>query len=186
MGKLPHLVRLDSNINEGEAISNKNVNWIGPRFFVFFALVMVVFEFLIRLLLVQTLNVVTQEQGWTLAHAFCGVVNFVVMHYVSGTPGELQDGGEFATFTWWEQLDDGVQWTLNRKLWMLAEIIFFLITSYLTEYEPRHLAVNVGVLLLVMIPKLPQSHRVRIVSEDEWDEYEEDDDLSTVSELKDK
>lgn len=175
MGKLPHLIRLESNVNEGESIANKNVNWIGPRFFVFFALVMVVFEFLVRLFLVQTFNLVTQEQGWTLVHVFCGVINFVVMHYISGTPGELQDLGEFATYTWWEQLDDGVQWTLSRKLWMLQEIVFFLVTSYLTEYEPSHLVINMAVLLLVMVPKMPQSHRVRIVSEDEWEEEDDSD-----------
>jgi MFS superfamily sulfate permease-like transporter len=131
---------------------------------------MIVFEWVVRIVLVQALALLSQDQGWTLVHLVHGVINFVFMHYVSGTSMELVDIGEFSTFTWWEQLDDGVQWTPARKAVMLIEIVLFLFTSYLTDYHPGHLLVNLAVFLLVMVPKLPQSHRLRVVSSDEEEE----------------
>jgi heme-degrading monooxygenase HmoA len=167
--RLPHLKRVVSD-GEVDAMSNKNVNWIGPRFFVFYAVIMVVYEFIVRVALVETLHILTKAQGWTLVHATHGVINFVVMHYVTGTPGELQDQGEYSNLTWWEQLDDGTHWTTARKALMLIPIVLFLVTSHLTDYEIYHLAMNLAVLALVMIPKLPQLHRVRLVSVDEDEE----------------
>ena len=164
-GRLPHLIRVASD-GEVDAMSNKNVNWIGPRFFVFYAVVMVVYEFLVRIVLVET-HMITQAQGWTLVHATHGVISFVVMHYVTGTPGELQDQGEYQNLTWWEQLDDGLEWTTARKALMTIPIVLFLVTSHLTGYEINHLIINLAVLILVLVPKMPQLHRVRLVSVDD-------------------
>ena len=162
-----HLVRVPSDGDgEVDAMSNKNVNWIGSRFFVFYAVVMVVYEFLVRVFLVET-HVVSQAQGWTLVHATHGIISFIVMHYVTGTPGELQDQGEYNSLTWWEQLDDGMDWTMSRKALMTIPIVLFLVTSHLTGYELYHLAINTAVLVLVIVPKLPQFHRVRLVSVDD-------------------
>jgi len=167
--RLPHLVRVKSD-GEVDALSNKNVNWIGPRFFVFYAAIMVVYEFLVRVFLVESSHVLTTAQAWTVVHATHGIINFFVMHYITGTPGELQDQGEYNNLTWWEQLDDGTSWTNSRKALMLIPIVLFLITSHMTGYELSHLVINLAVLALVVIPKLPQLHRVRIVSIDEDDE----------------
>jgi ORMDL family len=164
--RLPHLKRVASD-GEVDAMSNKNVNWIGPRFFVFYAAIMVVYEFLVRVFLVETFQMISQAHAWTLVHATHGIISFVVMHYVTGTPGELQDQGEYSNLTWWEQLDDGTEWTMARKALMTIPIVLFLITSHLTHYEVYHLAMNLAVLALVIIPKLPQFHRVRLVSVDD-------------------
>lgn len=166
--RLPHLVRVASD-GEVDAMSNKNVNWIGPKFFAFYAIMMVVYEFVVRVLLVEP-NIITQAQGWTVVHATHGIINFIVMHYITGTPGELGDQGEYSNLTWWEQLDDGTEWTMARKALMSLPIILFLVTSHLTNYDPTHLVINAAVLALVVIPKLPQLHRVRIVSVDETEE----------------
>lgn len=164
---MPHLQRMASDDSNMDAISNKNVNWIGPKFFLFYAGMMVACDWLVRLFLVDTTRILNSAQGFTLVHACHGVVNFVVMHYFAGTPGELQDQGEYLKLTWWEQLDDGTQWTFARKMLIIIPIVLFLFTSHLTEYEPAYLALNLAVLALVLIPKLPQFHRVRLVSVDE-------------------
>ena len=118
----------------------------------------------VRFALVDSLRALSPAQGFTFVHACHGVVNFVIMHYMAGTPGELQDQGEYNKLTWWEQLDDGNQWTFARKLFIIIPIVLFLFTSHLTDYEPTYLVINLAVLALVLIPKPPQFHRVRLVS----------------------
>ena len=167
-GRLPHLVRVVSD-GEVDAMSNKNVNWVGPHFFLFYAVMLVVYEFVVRVLLVES-HIISQEWGWTFVHASHGIINFFVMHYITGTPGELGDQGEYSNLTWWEQLDDGTEWTLARKVLMSLPIILFLVTSHWTNYDLTHLAINATVLAIVVIPKLPQAHRVRIVSVDETED----------------
>jgi hypothetical protein len=161
-----HFKRVPSD-GDLDSLSNKNVNWIGPRFFAFYAFGVVVYEFLVRVVLVNMFHLLTQAQGWTLVHATHGLINFVVMHYVTGTPGELQDQGEYSNLTWWEQLDGGMQWTMAHKALMTIPLVLFLVTSHLTEYELSHLILNATILALVIIPKLPVLHRVRLVSVDE-------------------
>ena len=149
-----------------ESVVNKNVNWIGPRFFMFYAIGLVGFELLVRMLLV-TPGFLTWEQGLTIVHAGHGIVNFFVMHYLQGTPGELQDQGDYSGLSWWEQLDDGTAWTASHKILILIPIVLFLVTSHLTQYESSYLAVNLVVLLLCVVPKLPQLNRVRMGSVEE-------------------
>ncbi|UYV73446.1 ORMDL3 [Cordylochernes scorpioides] len=38
----------------------------------------------------------------------------------------------------------------------------FFLTSFYTKYDSTHFFVNVGMLMLALIPKLPQFHKVRI------------------------
>lgn len=125
---------------------------------------MIIFEWAVRITFVST-GMLTPTQGYTTVHCVHGIVNFFVMHYTTGSPGELGDQGEFNEYTWWEQLDDGVPWTPSRKVLMSIPIILFLVTSHLTNYDELHLVMNLTVLCLALIPKLPQLHRVRLGSE---------------------
>jgi len=156
----PGLHRVPSRDDAMDSMMNKNVNWIGPRFFAFYAIGLVGFELLVRMLLV-TPGLVTWEQGLTMVHAGHGVVNFFVMHYLQGTPGELQDQGDYSGLSWWEQLDDGTAWTAAHKVLILIPMVLFLVTSHLTKYQVPHLIVNLAVLALCVVPKLPQLNRIR-------------------------
>jgi hypothetical protein len=156
--------RVASDGDSLDAIANINVNWVGPRFFLFYALCMAAFEWAVRVALVETLHIFTSSQGWTTVHAVHGIINFLVMHYISGTPSELGDQGEYFQLTWWEQLEDGVPWTTTKKALMLICLVLFLVTAHMTQYELHHLVINLGILVLVIVPKLPLLHRVRLGS----------------------
>jgi len=163
----PLLHRVASDGASLDAMANYNVNWVGPRFFIFYALCMTAFEWAVREVFVGTFHIFTPSQGWTTVHTCHGIINFLVMHYISGTPTELGDQGEYFQLTWWEQLEDGVPWTTTKKSLMLICLVLFLVTAHMTQYELHHLAINLGILALVIIPKLPQLHRVRLGSVEE-------------------
>ena len=80
----------------------------------------------------------------------------------------MNDQDHYRNYTWWEQLDGGVQWTPNRKKFMLVPLALYLLTNYMTCHpyatteELKHLIVNTFVLGFQLIPKLPQMHKVRV------------------------
>lgn len=138
---------------------NKNVNWVGKRFYVFYVFVLLVASYVCHVLLVDRL--LTWDQAWTLVNVVHGIINFTVMHYFTGVPADL-DNDEFHQLTWWEQLDDGVAWTSKKRNLIVISVLLFLIVSQLTEYKLRYLFLNVVVLGIVIVPKLPQFYRVRL------------------------
>lgn len=159
----PGLHRVPSRDDAMESLMNKNVNWIGPRFFVFYAVGLILIEWIVRTLLVLP-GVMSRDVSLTAVHVGHGIVNFFVMHYLVGTPGELQDQGDYSGLSWWEQLDDGRDWTNAHKALITIPIVLFLVTSHLTGYEEHHLLVNILALALCVVPKMPQLNRVRLGS----------------------
>mmetsp|Transcript_10620 Transcript_10620/g.17336 ORF Transcript_10620/g.17336 Transcript_10620/m.17336 type:complete len:174 (-) Transcript_10620:1264-1785(-) len=153
--------------HEADHYINKNVNWVGKRMYVFYVLVIIVGAYFTNMVLVGTF--LTSSQGWTLVNVVHGLVNFTVMHYVTGVPAEL-DNDEFYQLSWWEQLDDGVPWTTKKRNLMIVPVVLFLVVAHVTEYTLSYLVVNLSVLLLVLIPKLPQFYRVRLGSSEQTPE----------------
>jgi len=49
----------------------------------------------------------------------------------------------------------------------------FLVVSHFTEYDPMYLALNLCVLALVLLPKMPQFYRVRLNSSAALDESDD-------------
>jgi len=76
---MPALHRVASDGASLDAMANYNVNWVGPRFFVFYALCMAAFEWAVRVVLVGTVHIFTSNQGWTTVHTVHGLINFLVM-----------------------------------------------------------------------------------------------------------
>ncbi|GBG24696.1 Protein ORM1 [Hondaea fermentalgiana] len=153
--------------NEDDHYINKNVNWVGKRFYVFYVFVIFVGAYLANVVLGTT--VLNSFQVWTLVHVIHGIINFTVMHYVTGVPADL-DNDEFHELSWWEQLDDGVAWTPMKRNLMIIPVVLFLVVAYFTEYDPMYLALNLCVLALVLLPKMPQFYRVRLNSSASFDE----------------
>ncbi|RWS09913.1 ORM1-like protein 3, partial [Dinothrombium tinctorium] len=83
-------------------------------------------------------------------------------HRLLGTPWETGDQGSVSDLTHWEQIDDGAQFTATRKFLTVFPIILFFLTSFYTKYDSFHFVINFTALLLVLLPKLPQFHKVRI------------------------
>ena len=75
-------------------------------------------------------------------------------------PAWLQ--GKYDSLTFWEQLDDGVQFTNNRKFLTIVPVALFLLAAHGTDYRRQPLGLNLIVLLVLVIAKFPAMHKVRI------------------------
>ena len=139
---------------------NKNVNWIGKRFYVFYTFVILAGAFIVYFFFARP-GIVTFYQGCTIVHVGHGLISFAMMHLFQGAPGELRDQGEYHDMSWWEQLEGGLPWTLHKKILMLVPLLLFLFVSHLTAYSGSHLLINASILALVMVPKLRAVHRHR-------------------------
>jgi len=100
--------------------------------------------------------------SWTLTNIIHNTAMFIFLHLVKGTPWETSDQGKVQDLTHWEQIDDGAQFTATRKFLTVVPIILFFLTSFYTKYDSFHFVLNITALLLVLVPKLPQFHQVRI------------------------
>ncbi|GIX89360.1 ORM1-like protein 3, partial [Caerostris darwini] len=99
---------------------------------------------------------------WTLTNVAHNVTMFVILHIVKGTPWESADQGKVRYLTHWEQIDNGVQFTATRKFLTVVPIALFFLASFYTKYDSVHCLVNFSTLVVVLLPKMPQFHRVRL------------------------
>jgi len=83
-------------------------------------------------------------------------------HSQHGTPWETGDQGVVRQLTHWEQIDDGAQFTATRKFLTIVPIVMFMLTSFYTKYDYFHFCINITTMILVVLPKLPMFHQVRI------------------------
>lgn len=100
---------------------------------------------------------------WTATNVVHGVIAFCALHWVRGSP-IWEDQGEFIEKTAWEQIDNGVPWTDTRKFLILTPVILFGVSWYLTAYNAAQLLLNVTVVLVQVVAKLPELHGVRLFS----------------------
>lgn len=80
---------------------------------------------------------------------------------VQGSPIDA-DQGKYDRLTFWEQLDDGVQYTGTRKFFTAVPVVLLLLATHGTDYQRQPLGVNLGVALTVLVSKVPALHKVRI------------------------
>uniref|UniRef100_T1JB06 ORM1-like protein 3 n=1 Tax=Strigamia maritima TaxID=126957 RepID=T1JB06_STRMM len=99
---------------------------------------------------------------WSLTNVIHNMVMFYVLHVMKGTPWEMIDQGKARTLTHWEQIDSGEQFTATRKFLTVVPIVLFFLTSFYTKYDSLHFGINFVTLILVLLPKLPQFHKVRL------------------------
>lgn len=72
------------------------------------------------------------------------------------------DQGKYDTLTFWEQLDDGVQYTRNRKFFTAIPIVTFVLATNGSDFRKQPLGLNFIVLVVLLIAKLPSMHKIRI------------------------
>jgi hypothetical protein len=70
--------------------------------------------------------------------------------------------GKYDSLTFWEQLDDGMQNTANRKFLTVVPVALFVLATHGTDFRRQPLGLNLIVLLVLVIAKLPALHKVRI------------------------
>ena len=80
---------------------------------------------------------------------------------LQGSPIDA-DQGKYDKLTFWEQLDDGVQYTGTRKFFTAVPVILFLLATHGTDYQRQPLGVNLGVAIVLLVSKFPALHKVRI------------------------
>lgn len=114
-------------------------------------------------------------------------LSFIGLHWARGTP-IWEDQGEFEELTVWEQVDNGIPWTMTKKVLMIIPVILcvfdpsslffvgiillfllslgwgcrFIITCHATDYSLTHLVVNGILNTILVVAKLPEMHKVRI------------------------
>jgi len=101
------------------------------------------------------------SMSWTLTNALHGVSMYLFLHTIKGTPFETCDQGKYRYYTHWEQMDAGQQFTAARKFFMTVPVMLYILASFYTKYDHYHFLVNTLVLLVCLLPKLPQLHGVR-------------------------
>ncbi|KAB1219675.1 ORM1-like protein 2 [Morella rubra] len=88
-------------------------------------------------------------------------VTYHFFHWKKGTPF-AEDQGIYNRLTWWEQMDNGKQLTRNRKFLTVVPLVLYLIASHTTDYEHPMLFFNTVAVLVLVIAKFPNMHKVRI------------------------
>ncbi|ORY83827.1 protein ORM1 [Protomyces lactucae-debilis] len=116
----------------------------------------------------NTLPGVSQELGWTLTNLSYMAASYLMFHYVRGVPFDFNSGA-FDQLNMWEQMDNGVQYTPAKKFLTAVPIVLFLLSTHYTHYDFTMFIVNLWALLMVLIPKLPFAHRLRIFGVNKFD-----------------
>ncbi|XP_052489582.1 uncharacterized protein LOC105795791 isoform X2 [Gossypium raimondii] len=88
-------------------------------------------------------------------------VTYHFFHWKKGTPF-AEDQGIYNGLTWWEQIDNGKQLTRNRKFLTVVPVVLYLIASHTTDYQHPMLFFNTLAVLVLVIAKFPNMHKVRI------------------------
>ncbi|CAG9461860.1 unnamed protein product [Pedinophyceae sp. YPF-701] len=133
---------------------NKNVDFIGAKGS--WAMYMV----LVAMLWAACAAVMEPGTAIVCTHISHAVITFFLLHWVKGTPIP-GDQGKYNQLTLWEQVDEGVQGTPNRKFATVVPALLF------AAAIP---AAGNGVLLIptvvagvvVIVAKMPAMYRVRI------------------------
>ncbi|KAJ9681118.1 hypothetical protein PVL29_020150 [Vitis rotundifolia] len=97
-------------------------------------------------LLVLSIFGCSPGMAWTIVNLSHFLVTYHFFHWKKGTPF-AEDQGIYNRLTWWEQIDNGKQ---------------YLIASHTTDYQHPMLFFNTLAVIVLVIAKFPNMHKVRI------------------------
>ncbi len=102
--------------------------------------------------------------AWTYTHLLHGILTYYLFHWIKGTPfvDDASDHGRYQSLTFWEQVDDGQYATPHRKLLSLVPVGLFVLATHGTDFRKQPLGLNLVVVLVLLIAKLPALDKVRI------------------------
>ncbi|KAM0935115.1 putative ORMDL family protein [Dioscorea sansibarensis] len=137
---------------------NKNTEWfMYPGVWTTYILIL----FFSWLIVLSVFGCDFSGMAWTLVNLFHFVVTYYFFHWKKGTPF-AEDQGMYNNLTWWEQIDNGKQLTRNRKFLTVVPVVLYLIASHTTDYQNPWLFLNTFAVIVLVIAKLPNMHKVRI------------------------
>ncbi|KAE8750572.1 hypothetical protein FOCC_FOCC002552 [Frankliniella occidentalis] len=142
----------------GHGNANPNTTWLKSRgMWVSYILGMLILH-----LIILSVPLLSVAMAWTVTNLIHNLSHLIFLHSLKGAPWIPQDQGDCRSLTHWEQIDDGAQFTKTRKFLFAAPIVLFLLTCFYTKNDTSHFVVNLVSLVIVIVPKLPQLHEVRI------------------------
>lgn len=120
-------------------------------------------------LLVLSIFGCSPGMAWTIVNLSHFLVTYHFFHWKKGTPF-ADDQGIYNRLTWWEQIDSGKQLTRNRKFLTVVPVVLYLIASHTTDYQHPMLFFNTVAVIVLVIAKFPNMHKVRIfgINADHW------------------
>lgn len=135
---------------------NKNTEWLNqPAAWVWYVCSIILLWVIISVLLDDA------GLAWTYVHLVHGATTYYLLHWTKGTPFVDADQGKYELLTFWEQLDSGMYATRNRKLFMLMPVVLFMLATHGTDFRKQPLGLNLAMVLLLTVAKLPALHKVR-------------------------
>ncbi|EMR09693.1 hypothetical protein PNEG_01880 [Pneumocystis murina B123] len=151
----------DDSLDQGSQ-SNFNCNWgLGA-----WIIHIVVISYL--KIFYNAFPAVSQELSWTLTNLTYMLSSYIMFHWVKGIPFEFNSGA-YDNLTMWEQMDNGAQYTPAKKYLTAVPITLFLLSTHYTHYDFWTFFINLWALLMVLVPKLPSTHRKRIFGINKFD-----------------
>ncbi|MEW5298681.1 MAG: hypothetical protein WDW38_000575 [Sanguina aurantia] len=139
-----------------EVVVNKTVSWLNSRAF---------WPLYIGLVLVSWLGIsaLTDDAGmaWSYVHLLHGVITYYYLHWSKGSIAS-EDQGKYSLLTFWEQIDNQAYGTHTRKFFTLVPVVLFVLAMHGTDFRKQPLGLNLVVVLVLLIAKLPALHKVRI------------------------
>lgn len=136
--------------------TNKNTNWLNNKAaWLFYVLLIFVMWLMIS-------NWVDPGLAWTYVHIGHGLISWYLLHWTKGSPIS-DDQGKYDSMTFWEQIDDGVQFTATRKFFTIIPVVLFLLATNSSDFSRQPLGVNLIVVVVLLISKLSSMHDVRIL-----------------------
>ncbi|XP_050092423.1 ORM1-like protein [Anopheles aquasalis] len=142
----------------GHGDPNPNTSWLDSRG-LWLAYVLGILMFHIVLLAIPFVQI---PYAWTITNVTHNLAHLYFLHSIKGAPWMSIDAGESRRYTHWEQINCGEQFTATRKFLTAAPIVLFLLTCLYTRNDVEHFIVNFISLAVVLVPKLPQFHGVRL------------------------
>ncbi|KAL6982127.1 hypothetical protein U1Q18_023743 [Sarracenia purpurea var. burkii] len=103
----------------------------------------------------------TPGMAWTIVSLAHFVVTYRLFHWKKGTPF-ADDQGIYNGLTWWEQIENGMQLTRNRKFLTVVPVLLYLISLHTTDYRNPMLFFNTLAVIVLVVAKFPNMHKVRI------------------------
>eukprot|EP00455_Lapot_gusevi_P053863 TRINITY_DN849_c0_g1_i1.p1 TRINITY_DN849_c0_g1~~TRINITY_DN849_c0_g1_i1.p1 ORF type:complete len:150 (-),score=20.64 TRINITY_DN849_c0_g1_i1:3-452(-) len=137
-------------------VINRNVDFVDSKRF-WCAYVFVFFLLRIGFWLLP----LEQTFVWSYIHILHCASSFYFFHWQKGSPA-TEDQGRWHKLTWWEQIDNGEQYTPTRKFLTIMPICTFLLSCHGPEFPSFTLLANLLALVVVLIAKNPDMHKVRL------------------------
>ena len=139
-----------------EVPTNKNTNWLNyPAAWAWYTSLIVGTWLALSV-------VMDGGKAWTAVHLIHGLITFYLLHWNKGSPVQ-EDQGKWDALTFWEQLDDGVQGTITRKFFTVVPVVLFLLATHGSDFRTQPLFLNLVVVIVLIVAKVPSMHRVRIL-----------------------